>query len=329
MANNHKIKQISPGNEPEEIGNTTVADGNVKKTSATGNKLAIPPYHLTMLYMISAKWLSVNDSQEENCNVMFVGGNINLSLICALLFTTYLPLYYSEANRLNNEEDGLTIDINLGYLNRQTPLVLTRAALHDIFDTAYLIAAAATLFGTMVSVFYMLAANEAATDSKTFVLMKYLGPTITQIPYFFFTIGIFGWAFGGLVHVFTVPRTSPGFYIKIIGLWSMIAVMLLLCFPRMIQGVYAGRVAEINYPPLYLSDDQIREKLETFFARPDQDGDLSLAVFLKHCTFLTEDYYRPKLQILTEVKATYMFYEKVAVLTGRSVEEVKEIVSIK
>jgi hypothetical protein len=98
-----------------------------------------------------------------------------------------------------------------------------------------------TLFGTMVSVFYMLTGNETNDDAKTFVLLNRLGPNIAQLPFFFFSIGIVGWAIGALFHCFTVPRTAPGFYIKVIALWAMILTMLLVAFPRMIQGTFLSR----------------------------------------------------------------------------------------
>jgi hypothetical protein len=290
------------------------------------DSLYIPPSYLTYLYMFSAKWLSVNETDENNCNAAFIGGNINLSLICALLFTTYLPLYYGEANRLNDENDGLTIDMHLGYLNTQYGINLSKDLIHDMFDTAYLVAAASTLFGTMVSVFYMLAANEAASDAKTFVLMKYLGPTATQMPYFFFTIGVFSWAFGGLLHVFTVPRSLTGFTVKIVFLWSMIFVMLVYCFPRMIRGVYAGKAEEMKHKPIFLTEEVIKAKIDEFLAQPNQDGEYSLKDFLTSLTYMTEHGYRPPLQVITKVKATYIYYEKIAALTGRTIDEVKEIV---
>jgi len=76
-----------------------------------------------------------------------------------------------------------------------------------------LIASAGTLFGTIVSVFYMLGAKEAANDQKTYVLVKFLGPGISHLPYFFFTIGIVGWAVAILFHVFVTPRTETGFIV--------------------------------------------------------------------------------------------------------------------
>jgi hypothetical protein len=39
------------------------------------------------------------------------------------------------------------------------------------------------LFGTMVKVFYMLAANETNDDAKTFVLLNRLGSNIAQLPF--------------------------------------------------------------------------------------------------------------------------------------------------
>ena len=275
----------------------------------------VPLYYLALLHMFDASWLTVNDDDEYDANRLFVGGNLNLSLICALLFTTFLPLYYSEAQRLNDPNDGLTIDLSLGFLS---PLVLSNSDLHDLFDTSYLIASVGTLFGTMVSAFFMLAANEANDDSKTFVLMYFLGPRLSQLPYYFFSIGIISWAFGAMVQAFSVPRTAAGFSVKIGLLWAMILFMMLVCFPRMIRGVFMGKLEAQRNPPIFVSEDQINNSLDSFFANPQTDGDLSLRAFLQSLTYLTEFQYRPKLQTITKIQA------KLSAITGKSVSDVKE-----
>jgi uncharacterized membrane protein len=290
-----------------------------EKEKSTGTK--VPPYHLAMIYMINGSWLNANDHQEKGCNQLFIAGNINISLICALLFTTFMPLYYNEAQRLNDEMDGLTLDIALGYL---APLVLTKTFIHDFFDICYLLSTAGTLFGTMVSVFFMLAANETADDRKTFVLIDHLGPHISQLPFYFFTIGIGSWAVGAMFHVFVVPRSAAGFYIKVVLLWAMIVLMIQFCFPRMILGVFRAKAEEEKHRPVSHSLETIKERLDSFLDSPPEDGDISLTAFLKSLTFLSEYKFRPPLNPVTEVHAKRSYYEKIGELTGCSKDEVKE-----
>jgi hypothetical protein len=285
--------------------------------------VVVPPYHKAMLHMVNASWLTVNDDDEHDCNKGFIGGNLNLSLICALLFTTFMPLYYGEAGRLNDITDGLTVDLSMGYLS---PLVISKAFIHDMFDTSYLVATAGTLFGTMVSVFYMLAANEANDDRKTYVLMRQLGSEMSQLPYFFFSIGIMGWAFGGFVHVFAVPRTATGFYVKLGLLFSMILVMILFCFPRMIIGVFRGKLEEQQHPPLFIPVETIKQKLEVFLSHPEQSGDISFRAFTHSLSYMTAHHYRPGLNPITELHAKRLYCEKLAEITGCTIHEVKEII---
>lgn len=299
--------------------------GNGKDVTVQEEYINVPSYWTALLRMTDASWLNVNDEEEFDANRLFVGGNLNLSLICALLFTTFLPLYYNEAQRLNDNMDGLTIDILNGYLS---PLVVSKNFLHDVWDCSYLIASAGTLFGTIVSVFYMLAANEANDDAKTFVMMRYLGPQLSQLPYYFFSIGIIGWALGVQLHIFTVPRLAGGFYVKVFGLWAMIFFMLFVCFPRLVRGVFLGKLESQKHPPIYISDADIKAKLDKFFANPKSNMNLTLARFLRSLTYMTELGYRPKLQTLTQVQATNMYYEKVAEMTGRTVAEVKEVLLV-
>jgi hypothetical protein len=308
--------------EPSDLGGNNVS---VSQRSITKEKLTtVPPFYFAMLRMVDGSWLNVNDKYERDCNRLFMAGNVNLALICALLFTTFLPIYYDEPNRLNDDFDGLTIDIAHGYIS---PIVLSRDAIHDFFDCCYLIAMAGTLFGTMVSVFYMLAANETNDDAKTFVLLRSIGSTLAQLPFYFFSIGIIGWAIGALFHCFTVPRTSPGFFIKIFGLFSMVIVMLMIAFPRMIIGTFRSRREEEENPPLYFTIDIIQEKLEIFFSDPYANKDLSLYAFLSSLSYMTKHGYRPPLQAITKIEATCLYYEKLASITGRTVEQVKDSLS--
>lgn len=275
--------------------------------------------------LIMGTWLTVNDKDETRCHEQFIGGNVNLSLICALLFTTYLPLMYQEVSRINIPDDGLTIDIFDGYVNSLHPIKMSKDQIHDFFDVCYLMAVAGTLFGTMVSVFYMLAANEAGTDRKTFVLLKYLGTIPSVVPYYFFTIGTVSWAFGAYLQLTLVARTSIGFWIKEAVLGAAISVMLLVCFTRMVQGTFAGKVEENLNPPTFLDDTIISKKLDEFFADPYRNGDFTLKEFIKSLTVVRPSGYRVPLNVITEVKATSAYYRRLADVTGVSIEEAKEI----
>jgi hypothetical protein len=84
-----KVEPSSPTNEGA-MNNRN----NSKKDSKPLTR--VPPYHLAMLEMFNGNWLNVNDHHERECNRLFMVGNVNLALICALLFTTFLPIYYEE-----------------------------------------------------------------------------------------------------------------------------------------------------------------------------------------------------------------------------------------
>ena len=71
----------------------------------------------------------------------------------------------------------------------------------------------------------------------------------------------------------------------------MILVMVLVCFPRLVQGEFAGKVEESRQPPIYCSEEQIQIKLEEFMQNPYQNKDITLTEFLKSltCTLQTWD----------------------------------------
>ena len=111
---------------------------------------------------------------------------------------------------------------------------------------------------------------------------------------------------------------------KIIFVWVMILVATLLGFPRMIRGVFLAKYESQKNPPIHVSKEKIANALTDFFADPDADDDFSLRRFLQSLTYITEAGYRPKLQTMSRIQATCMYYEKLAEVTGRSVEEVKQ-----
>jgi hypothetical protein len=287
-------------------------------------EIHVPGYMMTLFYMWDASWLTINDSTEENCNAGFIGGNLNVSLVCALLFTTFVPLYYNEPARLTDPNDAAVLEIRLGFLNSISPIALSLDMIHDIYDTTYFVACAGTLFGTMLSVFYMLAANECHNDTKTFVLMRCLGPKISNLPYYFFSTGIMAWAFGGFVQAFLVPRTATGFTMTFFLIFLMIVVLVFLALPKMIQGVFIGKHEEQKNPPLFVDEAVITAKLDSFLKdNATKNADISLEEFHRHLTTMTKTGYRPPLQAISKLVATKMYYEemgKLAKLTGEQLD---------
>lgn len=93
----------------------------------------IPPYHLTLLHLILATWLNINNDVEKGANAQFINGNVNLALICALLLTTFLPLMYQEVSRINFPDDGLTVDMYNGYVHSLHPFVISADSIHDFY----------------------------------------------------------------------------------------------------------------------------------------------------------------------------------------------------
>ena len=53
-----------------------------------------------------------------------------------------------------------------------------------------------SLFGTVIAVFLVMAANECGSDAGVMVLLKSLG-SLAQLPYYFFSVGTIGCAEGG------------------------------------------------------------------------------------------------------------------------------------
>lgn len=128
-----KSVQVQPKGEPETE--------RIGLRSTKKKPIKVPPYHESFFRLLDAGWLAVCDDIEENANQNFIGANLNISLISALFFTTFVPLYYTEAQRLNDANDGLTIDIASGYLS---PVIVSNQFLHDLFDCTYFIAVAGT-----------------------------------------------------------------------------------------------------------------------------------------------------------------------------------------
>lgn len=293
-------------------------------TKKNDKEIKLPKYHETYLHLMSGSWLNINDDEEEGAFNQFLNGNVNLSLICALLLTTFLPLMYNEPQRLDISDDGLTIDIFSGYINSLHPIILSKDQIHDWFDTTYLISVAGTLFGTMVSVFYMLAVNEAADDARTMVFMHSLGRYVSNVPFYFFSIGIIAWGIGAWFQSVLVPRSATGFWIKQISLFSMTVIMFLFCFPRMIIGAYLSKIEKISNTPILLTTEEIESKLTSFLIDYEHN-DVSLHEFLRSLQRITKHKYRIPLHEITKLRATKCYFEKVGNILHIEIDELKEL----
>ena len=73
-----------------------------------------------------------------------------------------------------------------------------------------------SLFGTVIAVFLVMAANECGSDAGVMVLLKSLG-SLAQLPYYFFSVGTIGCAEGGAALVSVgggILPVSSSLYIK-------------------------------------------------------------------------------------------------------------------
>ena len=64
--------------------------------------------------IFTASWLMMNDDNDEGAKDQFLGENINLSLVSALLFTTFLPLFYNNG-AITIPDEGYHTDVFMGY----------------------------------------------------------------------------------------------------------------------------------------------------------------------------------------------------------------------
>lgn len=316
-------KAISP-----EIISTKKAissEGLFQKTQT----IEVPNYVMAFMAMTNGDWINLNDDTDENCKDNFVGNNVNLSLICALMLTTFVPLYFTEAARLDSIDDGLTIDISLGFLSTHLKtLKLSKEGLHDFFDVCYLIAVLGTLLGTILSVFYMIAANECRVDARAYVLIKYLGKIRLATPFYYWVIGIVAWGTSASLQMILVVRTRQAFIIKLFLYSLLIGTFAAGCLPFIVQGIYLAKKEEIEHPAMFVSDEEIDGKLSRFFADPSGEHDLTLKEFLHHLSKFTDKGYRIPLNLVSKVRATKKYYMKLADVTDTSVQDVKEYLNV-
>ena len=272
----------------------------------------------------------LNDEEEEGAKEQMMGENINISLICALMFTTFIPLYYTEPARMEIPTDGLTLQIYNGFINSWQEIKLTTNDIHDWFDSFYIIATAGACFGTMVSVFYMLACNECLKDPKVMVLRHYLGRA-SVAPFYFFAIGIVSWAIGGFLQLALSPQTIWGFVFKFAVVGILIFMVLCVCLPRMVRGVYAANAEENLHPAIELSKEEIDVQVDQFLLSTGIDLSMRNCLSSIHSPGkprITSKNYRIPLHICTELMVKKSYVDKMAVKTCMSTEEVKLFLSI-
>ncbi|RYH13173.1 hypothetical protein EON65_36305 [archaeon] len=77
--------------------------------------------------------MTLRDDEVTNANKQFIGENVYLAMICALLVTTLLPLYYGETSRISVPDDGFAIDVSMGVFNQHL-MHVSKDFLHDSFD---------------------------------------------------------------------------------------------------------------------------------------------------------------------------------------------------
>lgn len=255
-----------------------------------------------------------------------MGENTNLSLICALIFTVFIPLYYTEPARMLIPQDGLTLQIYNGMINSWQEIQISSQDIHDWFDSFYIIASAGACFGTLVSVFYMLGVNECVTDAKVMVLRHYLG-RVSIAPFYFFAIGIVSWAVGGFLQLVLSPQTLWGFIFKFVVTIGLILVVLLLCLPKLVQGVYAANVEQELNPPFELSQEEIDKQVESFvFGNHEKELSLKNCLNQMHPVNkkrITDKSYRIPINMCTQLLAKKAYVLKLAQKTGMTPEEVK------
>mmetsp|Transcript_6812 Transcript_6812/g.7046 ORF Transcript_6812/g.7046 Transcript_6812/m.7046 type:complete len:218 (+) Transcript_6812:437-1090(+) len=205
-------------------------------------------------------------------------------------------------------------------------------AIHDIFDTSYLIAMAGTLFGTLIAVYYSIAGSVCFSDEKVVVLKQKLG-ALVALPYWFFSSGAIGWGIGVWLHLVLVPRTTAGWVLKVIILVTMI-IGLVLAMPLMVQGVYISHHEEQNCSSLRLTKEEVEKGVEEYFVWIEQenankensgmrrDADLTELMTSLRTQISPYGYISP-LSETTKLMVTKVYYERIGRDIGMTAQEVK------
>jgi hypothetical protein len=257
-----RVEDAEKCDDEKEIDRNIPGDHKEKKAAQRQTQRRIPSYCELFQKVFSAEFLRVRDGDEDDARSSFISVNQNLALVNALLFTCFVPLYYTEPARLFSEDDGLTVGIMTGLLASETSYSINIDIIHDFFDASLFVAVCGTFFGTLVSVYYSLAAIEAGNDDKVLVLKKQLG-FLVNYPYFSFGVGSAAWGFAILCNCVLVPRSTAGWIIKVLGFCAIAGVFVFQALPGMARGIYAGLVEEETNPPVVRSKEEIALRLKS------------------------------------------------------------------
>eukprot|EP00808_Paulinella_micropora_P007796 g40076.t1 len=108
-----------------------------------------------MTNLATAQWLRVSDNLSD-MREQFINENVNVSLVSALFVTVAHPSIY---DYINLGDDGWFFD---DYKDEFYP-----DALHDAFLFGFFLSGCFFIIGTIMGVFYAMAANECENDAKT------------------------------------------------------------------------------------------------------------------------------------------------------------------
>lgn len=313
--------------------NVTANDMDVKMQSKLSQKNEKKKKRLidslfTIVIMLkriaSGEWQTVNDKNQVGVKQQFIDSNVALSLVCALLFSTFLPLYYAEASSINIEGTGLAYDMTLSYLNQHNLLTISAKSMHDVILFIYLMSMAGALFGTIMSVFFMMTANEVSNDAKAFVLLTNIGSLIS-LPYHFFVISIVAWGTGVYIKCVLVSRTLWGLIICFVGPLGILASLLVIGTYVNFWSLYVAEEVSNSYKPIVLTDSDIEVGLRNYFENIDEKS-MSLDDFLQTLTISGEVGYVVPIHMISRLKATRRFYSEIANILDCPVSDVIRMV---
>lgn len=289
----------------------------------------VPGFIETMTRASIGDFLSLRDDEEEGSYDQFIGENVNMALICALLLTTFMPLYYEEAHRLNDPNDGFTLSVRMGAWHRFV-IPVNPHVLHDFFDVTYSVATAATFLATLACVYNILMANEAGSDARVKMFRKELG-ILSRFPYLFFAIGAYSFCFAIVGHLFLTPRYLSALTIKMIICLSLVVVFVfVLLFPSNLA-LYTAFAEEERHPPLDYSSEQLQTEVEQYFTEVQSSGsnNFNLVDFLKYLRKTTTPKgYHVTLAEGTALEASRIFFDELARKRGTTAEHLIQLQSL-
>jgi len=223
--------------------NITMVHPDESNPGPTKPRVRTISIHTAFFRLTTADWLTKNDQSEANAKGNFADENVNLSLVCALLFTSFLPIFYTESAAMNDPTQGLALDIERSWLTQMNYQYLSASFLHDMILFFYAFALGNACLGTLISVFYTLAASQCENDNKAVVLMNILG-FFSRLPYLFFATGIIMWGFTAYLKIILTAQTAYGFALILCG-WVIMTIAILLGVVFMVKGIYAAYDVEV------------------------------------------------------------------------------------